>query len=261
LSYAIELFNRSIFFSGAMRWLHVIVGITWIGLLYYFNLVQVPAFAQMDPAARSDAIDKVARRALWWFRWAAVATVIFGLLITGSDHYFQGFMKRADGLAILIGMILGLVMFLNVWGVIWRNQKVVLANAASTLAGGAAVPGAAEAGRRTLLASRQNFIFSVPMLWFMVGTAHIYKAGAFGRTIGANSAGDIVGLLSGSKVAAWLIITLVIIAVLELNALGVFGTKPGQANLWIYENHRNAIASAFVLWAIFWILSEILLRR
>ena len=63
------------------RWLHVIVGITWIGLLYYFNFVQVPAFAEMEAAARNNAIDKLASRALWWFRWAAVATVVTGLLI------------------------------------------------------------------------------------------------------------------------------------------------------------------------------------
>ena len=65
----------------ASRWLHVVVGITWIGLLYYFNFVQVPAFAEMDPAARNNAMDKIAWRALWWFRWAAVATVVTGLLI------------------------------------------------------------------------------------------------------------------------------------------------------------------------------------
>src|SRR4051794_11261407 len=65
----------------ASRWLHVIVGITWIGLLYYFNFVQVPAFAEMEAAARNNAIDKLASRALWWFRWAAVATLVTGIMI------------------------------------------------------------------------------------------------------------------------------------------------------------------------------------
>jgi uncharacterized membrane protein len=173
-----------------------------------------------------------------------------GLLITGREDYWSNsFFKRATGLSIFIGMILGIVMFLNVWGVIWRGQKLVLANAANALAGRDAVPGAAEAGRRALLASRQNFIFSVPMVWFMVATAHFYVSDNFGVE------------LSSGKVAAWLVISLVIIAVLELNALGVFGTKAGQVNLWPYENHRNAIVSGFVLWVIFWILSEILLKR
>jgi uncharacterized membrane protein len=244
---AIELFER-FNLAGAWRWLHVLMGVTWIGLLYYFNLVQVPAFAQMDASARNDAIDKIARRALWWFRWSALATVIFGLLITSLPDYYQDFFKRSTGLSIFIGMILGLIMFLNVWGVIWRKQKVVLANARGVLNGQAADPAAADAGRRAALASRQNFIFSVPMIWFMVGTSHFYVSDGFGQD------------LSSGKIAAWLIITLVIIAVLELNALGVFGTKAGQANLWIYETHRNAIISAFVLWAIFWILSEIILK-
>jgi uncharacterized membrane protein len=254
VSYAIELFDRFYLFSGVFRWLHILVGIVWIGILYYFNLVQVPALAAYgdNAAARNLTLDQVARRALWWFRWSALATVIFGLLITGQEDYWSNdFFKRATGLSILTGMILGLVMFLNVWGVIWRKQKVVLGNARSVLAGQPADPAAAGAGRVALLASRQNFIFSVSMLWFMVGTAHFYTSDNFGHI------GD---LLSSGKVAAWLIISLVIIVLLELNALGVFGTAAGKPNLWPYENHRNAIISAFVLWAIFWILSELILK-
>jgi uncharacterized membrane protein len=243
VSYAIQLFERYNL-AGAWRWLHVIAGITWIGLLYYFNLVQVPAFAKMDVSARNDAIDKVARRALWWFRWGALATVIFGLLITSQKDYFEDFFKRPTGLSIFTGMILGLLMFVNVWGVIWRKQKVVLANAANALAGKEPVPGAADAGRRALLASRQNFIFSVPMVWFMVGTSHFYTLGFAAE-------------VSSGKVAGYLIVTLLIIAVLEINALGVLGTKQGTATLWPYENHRNAIISAFVLWAILWLISEL----
>src|SRR5918911_3956104 len=73
----------------ASRWAHVVVGITWIGLLYYFNFVQVPSFAEMEPAARNNAMDKLAWRALWWFRWAAVATLVSGLFIL--------FFQRFDG--------------------------------------------------------------------------------------------------------------------------------------------------------------------
>lgn len=247
MSYAIQLFER-FNLAGAWRWLHVVMGITWIGLLYYFNLVQVPAMARMDTAARNDGIDKIARRALWWFRWSALATVIFGLLITGQKNYFQDFFKRPAGLSIFLGMLLGIVMFLNVWGVIWRKQKKVLANAASALAGHEPIPGAADAGRRSLLASRQNFIFSVPMVWFMVGTGHFYTAG-FATSV------------SSGKVAGFLVVSLLIVAVLEINALGFLGTKPGTATLWPYENHRNAIISAFVLWAVLWLLTEIFFAK
>ena len=161
--------------AAVFRWLHILVGVTWIGLLYYFNLVQVPAFAAFgdEATARNIALDKVARRALWWFRWAALSTFVIGLLITSARGLLRNdFGKRATGLAISTGMLLGIIMMLNVWGVIWRNQKVVLANAANVVAGGEADPAAAAAGRKALLASRQNTIFSVSMLYFMVFTSH-----------------------------------------------------------------------------------------
>ena len=91
---------------GRSRWLHVLFGIAWIGLLYYFNFVQVPAFAEFSPAARNEAIAKLATRALWWFRWAALGTAIFGILIAGAtEDYFKDFFKRADGVSIFLGML------------------------------------------------------------------------------------------------------------------------------------------------------------
>ena len=81
----LDIFSRG-GYAFISRYLHVVVGITWIGLLYYFNFVQVPAFAEMEAAARNNAIDKLASRALWWFRWAAVATVVTGLLILGFQR-------------------------------------------------------------------------------------------------------------------------------------------------------------------------------
>src|SRR5207247_4736206 len=116
------------------RWAHVIAGITWIGLLYYFNFVQVPSFAEMEAAARNNAIDKLASRALWWFRWAAAATFGFGILIlliqqdaSGDSLLFSGdYMKSAPGVSIATGALLGITMFLNVWLVIWPNQRTVL---------------------------------------------------------------------------------------------------------------------------------------
>ena len=242
---AVQLFER-FGFSGALRWLHVLFGIAWIGLLYYFNFVQVPSFAEMSAAARNEAITKLATRALWWFRWAALGTAIFGILITGATQdYYKDFFSRANGASIFLGMIIALTMLYNVWMVIWPNQRIVIANAANVLAGGQADPAAAAAGRRAFLASRQNVMFSVPMLWFMVGTSHFYTAFS---DPGAGS------------VWLFLIVALIIVGVLEANALGfIGGTGPGPYK-WVYESVRNVIISAFVLWAVLWILSEILLK-
>jgi len=241
--------------STFVRALHVLAGICWIGLLYYFNLVQVPSFAAYgdEGRARNVSIDKLARRALWWFRWAAVVTLVLGLLIIGvTDNYMKDFMTKdsAIGLghsgAIFVGMLLGITMAANVWMVIWKNQRAVLANAANVLAGGEADPAAAAAGRRALLASRTNFIFSFSMLWFMVGAAHIY--GGFN----VDSAG---------KAWAFVIIAVALGAIIELLALGkIGGTAATNKLLWPFESHKNALISGGVLWVVLYILSEILLK-
>jgi uncharacterized membrane protein len=235
----------------AARWAHVVAGITWIGLLYYFNFVQVPSFAQLDAGARNQAIDKLASRALWWFRWAAAATFLFGLLIgfiplsSDGDGAFltTDYFKSAAGLSIATGMLLGITMFLNVWGVIWRNQKVVIANARNVLAGGEADPAAAAAGRKAALASRQNTIFSLPMLLFMVGTSHFFGVGGFDT--------------SGDRGIYWAI-TGVIWLLLELNCLGVIGGTAQNATNWIYEDHKRAIGAGLVLVVVWYALWEII---
>ena len=248
-----ELLSSDYLLGFGFRWLHILVGIAWIGLLYYFNLVQVPGLAAYgdEGKARNITIDKIARRALWWFRWAAIATLATGLLITGQTNYWQNFMNgsaagNGHDVAISVGMVLGILMAANVWMIIWKNQRVVLANAANVLGGGEADPNAATAGRKALLASRQNMIFSVSMLWFMVGSAHFYS-GAFPDA-------------SASDVRTYFIIAIVITALLELNAIGIFGgIKAGNKMLWIYESHKNALITGGVLWLVLWLLSEILL--
>ena len=248
-----QLLSSDYLLGFGFRWLHILVGIAWIGLLYYFNLVQVPGLAAYgdEGKARNITIDKIARRALWWFRWAAIATLATGLLITGQKDYWNNFMNgSASGnghdVAISVGMTLGILMAANVWMIIWKNQRVVLANAANVLGGGEADPNAATAGRKALLASRQNMIFSVSMLWFMVGSAHFYS-GAFPDA-------------SSSDVRTFFIISIVIIALLELNAIGIFGgIKAGNKMLWMYESHKNALITSGVLWVILWILSETML--
>ena len=119
--------------TGALRISHVIVGVMWMGLLWFFNFVQVPAYAEMDAAARNNALDKLTWRALWWFRWAAAATVVFGLLIVvgaAPDKYDGDFWTEHAGLTLLLGIIMGIVMAANVWMVIWPNQQIVIAQRA-----------------------------------------------------------------------------------------------------------------------------------
>jgi uncharacterized membrane protein len=136
-------------------------------------------------------------------------------------------------------------MMLNVWGVIWRNQKVVLANAANLIAGGSADPGAAAAGRRALMASRQNVVFSVTMLWFMVFRSH-----------SPYTASDV----SGGKLVLFWVVFLVLVAVMELNALGLlpWKTEAKKGLNLMYDTVRNVIVAAFVFWAINLVIWEII---
>ncbi len=257
-----EIFNTDTGLPVLLRALHVLAGVTWIGLLYYFNVVQVPSFAAYgdEGKARNISIDKLARRALWWFRWASIVTLGFGLLLVGmpdaeGNSYMKDFMS-GDGVnslpknaAIFVGMILGITMAANVWMVIWKNQKIVLANAANVLGGGEADAGAPAAGRRALLASRQNFIFSFSMLWFMLGAAHLYEN---------TSAFD--GVDAG-KAWTFVIICAVIGAIFELNCLGKLGgTAATNKLLWPYESHKNAMITGGVLFVVLYVLSEILLK-
>ena len=237
------VFHREWIAEFLLRWGHVLAGIVWIGLLYYFNFVQVPAFAELDAGARNQAVDKLASRALWWFRWGAVATLGFGILIlaVGPEYQEGSYWKGYEGIAISTGILLALTMFANVWLVIWPNQKKVIANARNVLAGGEADPNAAAAGRKALLASRQNAIYSFTMLFFMVGCAH-FMGKAFS------------GEISGSHRGIYWAVTIVIWGVLELNCLGIIGKTAQNPTNWIYENHKRAIVTGLVLVVVWYVL-------
>jgi|KBSSwiStaDraftv2_1062776.scaffolds.fasta_scaffold580114_1 uncharacterized membrane protein len=240
----------------ASRWAHVVVGITWIGLLYYFNFVQVPSFAEMEAAARNNAVDKLASRALWWFRWAAAATVATGILILLFQQYsssdpqlFDGdYWKSAVGMSIATGILLALTMFFNVWLVIWPNQKKVIANARNVQAGGEADPSAVAAGRKAGLASRQNTIYSFTMLLFMVGTAHFFGSSGFKQ------------VPSGGERATYWAIALIIWLAFELNALGVIGGTGAGGTNWMYDHHRNALITGGVLVVVYYLLFYLVLK-
>ncbi|MFK8051209.1 MAG: urate hydroxylase PuuD [Halioglobus sp.] len=146
------------------RWAHVLFGITWIGMLYYFNFVQGEYFKEAEADAKSDAMKKLAPRALWWFRWGAMFTFITGLYLLHAVGASTNFMGQP---IIWIGAIAGIFMFLNVWLVIWPAQQVVLG-----MKEGDGPASAAKAG----LASRTNTLFSGPMLFGMLGSKHLYIA-------------------------------------------------------------------------------------
>ena len=150
-----------------MRYLHVLSGVMWIGLLWYLNFVQIPSMPKI-PDEHKPAISKViAPEVLFWFRWAALATVVTGLLLAAMNKYLGALLTlQAPFTAIGIGMWLGLIMAFNVWFIIWPNQKkalgIVTVEAAEK----------AKAARMAMLTSRFNTMLSVPMLYCMAAQSH-----------------------------------------------------------------------------------------
>lgn len=209
------------FIHWVLRWWHVVFGVLWIGLLYYFNFVQVPSFPTMEAPHRNGAIDKLVPRALWYFRFAALATAVTGILMlglwSGSDKAYQG----NYGLAIWSGSIIGLVMLANVWLVIWPNQQVVIGNARGLLAGKEADPKVGDAGRKALLASRTNAILSIPMLMFMTGAQNIFPA------------------YDDVPKVVFLIVLIALVGVLEASALGFVGGLQGPLTKQIAGHPRQ----------------------
>jgi len=166
-------FDR-IFWSWLFRYLHVIAGIMWVGLLWYLNFVQIPSMPKI-PDEQKPAISKViAPAVLFWFRWAALATIITGLIVATLNGYVHqamtlgigtGFGKNA---AIGIGMWLGIIMAYNVWFVIWPNQKKALGMVECT------PEEKAKSSRTAMLFSRTNTLLSLPMLLSMVAAQNLY---------------------------------------------------------------------------------------
>ena len=154
-------------FAFFFRWLHVLSGVMWIGLLWYFNFVQIPNMPKI-PDDQKPAIGKViAPAALWWFRWGAMATIVTGIILALMNGYFAdavalGITDGGASTAIGIGMWLGAIMWFNVWMVIWPNQKralgIVEADADTK----------AKSARTAMLFSRTNTLLSIPMLYCMV---------------------------------------------------------------------------------------------
>ena len=163
-----------LFWSWLFRYFHVVAGVMWIGLLYYFNFVQVPNMGKITDEQKPAITKVIAPSALFWFRWAALVTVVTGLIVAYLNGYAHEAMTLGIGsgggkyTAIGIGMWLGLIMAFNVWFIIWPNQKKVLG----------IVEVAAEekpiSAKKALIASRTNVLLSLPMLLSMVAAQNLY---------------------------------------------------------------------------------------
>ena len=168
-----------------IRFAHILFGVLWIGILYYFNFVQTEYFKESDASAKSDVVQKLVPNALWYFRWAAAFTFLTGL-------YLLYYLGKGVSVSILLGALMGTLMAANVWFIIWPNQKKVIAG----------TPDAAAAGAKAGLASRTNTLFSLPMLYLMVYSAH---------------GGSLPMIAESSMNSLWL--GLAIILLIEANAL------------------------------------------
>lgn len=220
------------------RWLHVLFGIIWIGLLYYFNFVQGAFLAEADAPTKSMVIRKLVPRALWWFRYAALYTFITGsILLTGYFHLSGlDLVYSQYGTTILLGAALGTTMFLNVWLIIWPKQQIVIANAEAVAAGQAAISGAADAGARALVASRTNTLLSFPMLFGMLGARHFASLEVNGDT---------------ANYSAFWAIFFVLLLVIQINAI--------KGSLGPIASVKGVIWSGIALTGLFYGLMEVML--
>ncbi len=163
-----------LFWSWLFRYFHVVAGIMWIGLLWYFNFVQVPSMPKISDEHKPAVTKVIAPAALFWFRWAAVATIITGLIVAYLNGYLHEAMILGIGTgvgkftAIGVGMWLGIIMAFNVWFIIWPNQKKVLGLVETT------DEQKPIAAKKALIASRTNTLLSLPMLLSMVTAQNLY---------------------------------------------------------------------------------------
>jgi uncharacterized membrane protein len=216
------------------RFLHFFAGVIWIGMLYYFNFVQGPFFAEIDANVKNVAVTKLLPRALLWFRMGALYTFLTGLYYLMARGHSLGFAVYSSswGVSILIGALLGTIMFLNVWLVIWPNQKVVIQSATQVLGGGQPLPNAAACGAKAGLASRHNALFSIPLLLFMGMASHMpFEVSA------------------ASLMPLWIVI-FVVVGALEFNAI--------KGKLGPLTSIRGVIFSGFGLALVLYVVARLL---
>ena len=226
------------------RFAHYLGGITWIGLLYFFNFIQGAAFAEMGDAARGEALRKITWRTLWWFRWAAALTWVSGIWILGHQEVLNSgdYWRSAAGMGIAFGVVLGTTMAANVWMVIWPAQKIAIGSSVSVSEGGEADPEAPAAAKRAGRASRVNTLFSIPLIFFMMWPSH------FGPQFGNPEA--------STRIVIWAVFG-VIWAVMELSALGKIGGYDSKINQIVLEKHQDTIKWGLGITLVLYLLFEI----
>jgi uncharacterized membrane protein len=170
-------------------------------------------------------------------------TLLTGLWIIFAQRDIGDYFDSPGGVAISTGILLALIMFTNVWAVIWPNQKIVIASAQRVAAGGEADPNAAAAGRKGVLASRTNTLLSIPMLFFMGAASHFAFQGGFDTE---------------SNQGVYWILVLIVVGLLELNALGRLGGYGPEPIRKYMDSHRDTIIVGFGLWVVLYLLWEIL---
>ncbi|MAT37797.1 MAG: antitermination protein NusG [Acidimicrobiaceae bacterium] len=226
------------------RFAHYLGGITWIGLLYFFNFIQGAAFAEMGDAARGEALRKITWRTLWWFRWAAALTWVSGIWILGHQEVLNSgdYWRSAAGMGIAFGVVLGTTMAANVWMVIWPAQQIAIGSSVSVSEGGEADPEAPAAAKRAGRASRVNTLFSIPLIFFMMWPSH------FGPQFGNPEA--------STRIIIWAVFG-VIWAVMELSALGKIGGYDSKINQIVLEKHQDTIKWGLGITLVLYLLFEI----
>jgi uncharacterized membrane protein len=204
-----EIITTAAGWEFLFRWLHFLAGITWIGVLYYFNFIQTPFFgSDLGGQAKSAMTRGLVPNALWWFRWGAMFTFLSGLTILLMKLHLGVGLGDAYMTRILTGALMGTLMWANVWFVIWPAQKVVIASAEAVAGGGQPNPDAAALGKRASMASRTNTLFSLPMLFFMGSASHL------------------TSFLTGSNDGVYWVLAFIVIGAVEVNALaGSAGTQ------------------------------------
>jgi uncharacterized membrane protein len=224
-----------------LRWLHFLAGITWIGMLYYFNLVQTPFFGtELGGQARGAVVRGLLPNALWWFRWGAMFTFLSGWLMVLTKWGHDGVPLSSGYMTlILTGGLLGTLMWANVWFVIWPAQQVVIRSAEQVAGGGQAIPEAAARGARAGLASRTNTLFSIPMLFFMGAASHFTSLYSVDAMLGA-----------------YWVVALLVMAAVELNALRA---APNTATTKPLATVSGTIHAGLGLWLVLFVVASILL--
>ena len=227
------------------RFAHYLGGITWIGLLYFFNFIQGAAFSEMGDAARGEALRKITWRTLWWFRWAAALTWVSGIWILGTQELINDmdYWRSAGGMGIAFGVLLGTTMAANVWMVIWPAQQIAIGSSVSVAGGGEADPAAPAAAKRAGRASRVNTLFSIPLIFFMMWASH------FGPNFDNPEA--------GTRITIWIVFGLIGL-VMELSALGRIGGYDNAINKLVLDKHQSTIKFGFVITVVLYALFEIL---